>query len=107
MNFLILKFTKQTTIRLNSIYSVIFKTVQYISRGKVIQTEKRELSVIKGAKIRPGSRDEFHNKKLYVPPLPPTNVRNCHLIHLNYDVFVSRTHNCIVKKNSYRHLIYK
>lgn len=55
------------------------------------------MSVIKGAKIRPGSRDEFHNKKLYVPPLPPTNVRNCHLIHLNYDVFVSRTHNYIVK----------
>lgn len=43
---------------------------------------------IKYFQIRPGTRDEWNNQ-LYIPPLPPTNLRGCHLIKLNYDVFVS------------------
>lgn len=77
----------KVTIRHTKI--VLLETIQYLSRGKVIQTEKRELAQIKFAKIRPGSRDEFVNKKLYVPPLPPTNIRNSNIIRLNYDVYVS------------------
>lgn len=68
---------------------VLLETIQYLSRGKLIQTEKRELAQIKFPKIRPNSRDEFVNKKLYVPPLPPTNIRNSNIIRLNYDVYVS------------------
>lgn len=69
---------------------VLLETIQYLSRGKIIQTEKRELAQIKFPKIRPNSRDEFVNKKLYVPPLPPTNIRNSNIIRLNYDVYVSK-----------------
>jgi len=67
---------------------VLLETIQYLSRGKIIQTEKRELAQIKFPKIRPNSRDEFVNKKLYVPPLPPTNIRNSNIIRLNYDVYL-------------------
>lgn len=77
----------KVTIRHTKI--VLLETVQYLSRGKIIQTEKRELAQIKFPKIRPGSRDEIVNKKLYVPPLPPTNIRNSNIIRLNYDVYVS------------------
>lgn len=69
---------------------VLLETIQYLSRGKIIQTEKRELAQLKFPKIRPNSRDEFVNKKLYVPPLPPTNIRNSNIIRLNYDVYVSK-----------------
>jgi hypothetical protein len=77
----------KVTIRHTKI--VLLETIQYMSRGKVIQAEKRELAQLKFPKIRPGSRDEFVNKKLYVPPLPPTNIRNSNIIRLNYDVYVS------------------
>ena len=60
-----------------------------MSRGKIVQIEKREIASIKGPKIRAGGRDEFI-KKLYIPPLPPTNIRNSNLIQLNYDVYVSK-----------------
>lgn len=86
MNGYVKNFSK-VTIRHTKI--VLLETIQYLSRGKIIQTEKRELAQIKFPKIRPGSRDEFVNKKLYVPPLPPTNIRNSNIIRLNYDVYVS------------------
>lgn len=60
-----------------------------MSRGKIVQMEKREIATIKGQKIRANGRDEFMNKKLYIPPLPPTNIRNSNIIQLNYDVYVS------------------
>jgi hypothetical protein len=68
---------------------VLLETINYLSRGKVVQVEKREVASLKGPKIRPNSHDEFVNKKLYIPPLPPTNIRNSNLIQLNYDVYVS------------------
>ena len=77
----------KVTIRHTKI--VLLETVLYMSRGKVIQTEKRELAQIKFPKIKGGQRDEFVNEKLYVPPLPPTNLRNSNIIRLNYDVYVS------------------
>lgn len=78
----------KVTIRHTKI--VLLETINYLSRGKIIGMEKREIASLKGPKIRAGSRDEFANKKLYIPPLPPTNIRNSNLIQLNYDVYVSR-----------------
>lgn len=77
----------KTTIRFTKI--VLLETVEYVSRGKLMQTEKRELAHIKFPKIRPGNREEFVNETIHIPPLPPTNVRNSNLIRLNYDIYVS------------------
>lgn len=85
----------KVTIRHTKI--VLLESIQYLSRGKIIQTEKRELAQLKFAKIRPGGRDEFVNKKLYVPPLPPTNIRNSNIIRLNYDIYVSMTFSFITR----------
>ena len=57
----------------------------------MIETETRELSSISRGKIKFGETDDWKNEKLFVPPLPPTNLRGCHLIRIQYDVFVSIT----------------
>ena len=68
---------------------VFLQTIQYITRSKVIETETRELSSISRGKIKYSETDDWKNEKLFVPPLPPTNLRGCHLIRIQYDVFVS------------------
>jgi hypothetical protein len=60
-----------------------------MAHNKVLQTETRELASLSRGKIRPGENDEWKNEQLYVPPLPPTNLRGCHLIKIQYDVYVS------------------
>jgi hypothetical protein len=60
-----------------------------MAHNKVLQTETRELASLSRGKIRPGDSDEWKNEQLYVPPLPPTNLRGCHLIKIQYDVYVS------------------
>ena len=60
-----------------------------MAHSKVLQTETRELASLSRGKIRPGESDEWKNEQLYVPPLPPTNLRGCHLIKIQYDVYVS------------------
>ena len=67
-----------------------FQTIHYLSRSKVVNTERRELVRITRGKIRPGEVDDWKNEQLFIPPLPPTNLRGCHLIKIQYDVFVSR-----------------
>jgi hypothetical protein len=67
----------------------LFQTIQYKAHNKVLQTETRELASLSRGKIRPGDSDEWKNEQLYVPPLPPTNLRGCHLIKIQYDVYVS------------------
>ena len=67
----------------------IFQTIQYITKNKVMETESRELAAISRGKIRAGSTDDWKSEQLFVPPLPPTNLRGCHLIRIQYDVFVS------------------
>lgn len=62
-----------------------------MARGKVLQSETKELASLSRGKVRPGDTDEWKNEQLYVPPLPPTNLRGCHLIKIQYDVYVSRT----------------
>lgn len=60
------------------------------------QVEQRELAVIARGKVRPGDTDVWTNESLYVPPLPPTNLRGCHLISIQYDVYVSIiSHSCL------------
>ena len=68
---------------------VLLQTIQYVTRSKVMDTETRELSSVSRGKIRPQETDDWKNEKLFVPPLPPTNLRGCHLIRIQYDVFVS------------------
>ena len=54
-----------------------------------METETRELSSVSRGKIKSNSTDDWKNEKLFVPPLPPTNLRGCHVIRIQYDVFVS------------------
>jgi len=53
-----------------------------------VQAETRELASLTRGKIKPGEKDEWLNEQLYVPPLPPTNLRGCNLIRIQYDVYV-------------------
>lgn len=76
-------------VTIRSTKAALTETIQYLARGKVVQVERRELAVIARGKIRPGDTDDWQNESLYVPPLPPTNLRGCHLIKIQYDVFVS------------------
>jgi hypothetical protein len=66
------------------------QTIQYITRSKIIETETRELSSVSRGKIKCAETDDWKNEKLFVPPLPPTNLRGCHIIRIQYDVFVSK-----------------
>ena len=92
----------------------IFQTIQYITKNKVMETESRELAAISRGKIRAGSTDDWKSEQLFVPPLPPTNLRGCHLIRIQYDVFVSsvfnnfdidghRFHYILIVENAYSH----
>lgn len=78
-----------SNVTIKSTKAALTETIQYLARGKVIQVEKRELAVIARGKIRAGGHDEWQNETLYVPPLPPTCLRGCNLIKIQYDVFVS------------------
>lgn len=69
--------------------AALTETIEYLARGKVVHVERRELAVVARGKIRAGGIDKWHNESLYVPPLPPTNLVGCHLINIQYDVFVS------------------
>lgn len=64
------------------------ETIQYMCRGKVLASETRELASVSRGKIRPGEGEEWLNEQMYVPPLPPTNLRGCHLINVLYHVYV-------------------
>lgn len=65
------------------------QTIQYMAKNRVVQTETRELASLNRGKIKAGETDDWRNEQLYVPPLPPTNLRGCHIIRIQYDVFVS------------------
>uniref|UniRef100_A0A2M4APP1 Putative arrestin domain-containing protein 4 n=1 Tax=Anopheles triannulatus TaxID=58253 RepID=A0A2M4APP1_9DIPT len=78
--------TNASSVTIKSTKAALTETIQYFARDKIMQTEKRELAVISRGKIRAGHRDEWQNESLYVPPLPPTNLRGCHLIRIQYDV---------------------
>lgn len=79
----------KSRVTIKSTRAALTETINYLARGKVVQTEKRDLAFLVRGKIKPGERDEWTNEQLYVPPLPPTNLRGCHLIKIQYDVYVS------------------
>ncbi|XP_044743212.1 arrestin domain-containing protein 4 [Chrysoperla carnea] len=81
------RITNRSRVVIKSTKAALTETIQYLSRGKVVQTEKRELASLTHGKIRPNGTDHWNNEQLYVPPLPPTNLRGCHLIKIHYDVF--------------------
>lgn len=64
------------------------QTIQYMVKNKPEHTETRELAVAKRGKILSGQMDEWKNEPLYIPPLPPTNLRGCHIISVQYDIYV-------------------
>ena len=69
--------------------SRIPQTIHYLSKNKVVNTEVRELCRVSRGKVRPADTDDWKNEQLVVPPLPPSNLRGCHLIAVQYDVMVS------------------
>lgn len=79
----------RSRVTIKSTRAALTESITYMARGKVVQSEKRELASLTRGKIRPGEKDEWINEQLYIPPLPPTNLRGCHLIKVNYDVYVS------------------
>lgn len=77
------------------------ETIQYMCRGKVLASETRELASVSRGKIRPGEGEDWLNEQLYVPPLPPTNLRGCHLINVIYHVFVSNKKKTLTRRLKY------
>lgn len=77
----------RSNVTVKTTRAALTETIQYMARGKVVQSERRELASLTRGKIRPGESDEWSNEQLYVPPLPPTNLRGCHLIKIQYDVY--------------------
>lgn len=79
----------RSKVTIKSTKAALTETITYMARGKVVNSEKRELASLVRGKIRSGEKDEWVDEQLYIPPLPPTNLRGCHLIKVEYDVFVS------------------
>lgn len=77
-------------VTMKSTKASLTETIQYLCRGKVLASETRELASVSRGKIRPGEGEEWLNEQMYVPPLPPTNLRGCHLINVLYHVYVSK-----------------
>ena len=97
-------FTSYITLKWKSkLIWLCLQTIQYMAKNRVVQTETRELASLNRGKIKPGETDDWRNEQLYVPPLPPTNLRGCHIIRIQYDVFVSSLH---IITQTYYHLLY-
>lgn len=82
------KVVNQSPLKIKGTRLCLTETIEYFMHKKKTRTERRDLVVIKRGKIRPFTMDEL-NEKIYIPPLPPTNLQGCHLINITYDVFVS------------------
>ncbi|KAL4713840.1 hypothetical protein ACJJTC_015494 [Scirpophaga incertulas] len=71
---------------IKAIRAALTETIQYSAHGKTAAREVRELSAVGLGGARAGARQRWR-EPLYVPPLPPTNLRGCHLISVQYDVY--------------------
>ncbi|XP_054707587.1 arrestin domain-containing protein 4-like [Uloborus diversus] len=67
--------------------AILTETVQYTAKNKLVHTESRELASLQKGRIASGAGDQWQNALLHIPPLPPTNLRGCHLIRIQYDVY--------------------
>lgn len=79
--------SNRSKVTMKSTKASLTETIQYLCRGKVLASETRELASVFRGKIRPGEGEEWLNEQMYVPPLPPTNLRGCHLINVLYHVY--------------------
>jgi len=77
----------QSKVTIKGTRGSLTETIQYITKNKVMETESRELAAVSRGKIRAGQTDDWKSEQLFVPPLPPTNLRGCHMIRIQYDVF--------------------
>jgi len=77
----------QSRVGIKKTRACLTETIQYMSRSAVVETELRELSGAARGRIPPGGSDEWGDETLEVPALPPTNLRGCHVIRVQYDVF--------------------
>lgn len=77
----------RSKIHIRSTKASLRETIEYMVKNKVVHSETRELSSVKRGKIHSGEVDEWRNEQLFVPPLPPTNLRGCHIISVQYDVY--------------------
>lgn len=82
-------------ITISKTRAILTETVEYSAKNKIIQSETRELASVERGKIGAKSSDVWKKELLHIPALPPTNLRGCHLIKINYDVFFQ-----ILTKNS-------
>ncbi|KAI1301437.1 Arrestin domain-containing protein 4 [Halotydeus destructor] len=67
--------------------AVLTETIQYSAKNKVAISETRELASMERGKILSKAADQWRGELLYIPPMPPTNLRGCHLIKIQYDVY--------------------
>ncbi|XP_067133194.1 arrestin domain-containing protein 3 [Centruroides vittatus] len=67
--------------------AILTETIQYTAKNKLVHSETRELASLEKGRIQAGTSDYWKNEMLYIPPLPPTNLRGCHLIRVQYDVY--------------------
>ncbi|XP_026465157.1 arrestin domain-containing protein 2-like [Ctenocephalides felis] len=80
--------TNDSGITIKNIRAALTETIEYKAQGKIVRTERRELAAItRGGRIRPGETCKWRKEPLHVPPLPPTNLRGCHLMDVKYDVY--------------------
>ncbi|XP_074595748.1 arrestin family protein Vdup1 [Brevipalpus obovatus] len=66
--------------------AALTETIQYSAKSKLVHSESRELASIERGKIISKASDQWRGELLYIPPLPPTNLRGCHLIKIQYAV---------------------
>lgn len=64
----------------------LVETIQYSSACGEVALERRVLSRVTRGKVNAGHYYEWVDEKLPVPALPPTNLRGCHLIQVQYEV---------------------
>lgn len=76
-----------TKLSIKKTRAILTETVEYRAKDKIIQSETRELSCVERGKINAKLTDVWKKEILHIPALPPTNLRGCQLIKINYDVF--------------------
>lgn len=77
----------RSKIHMKSTKASLRETIQYMVKNKIEFSETRELANVRKGKILSGETDEWRQEELYIPPLPPTNLRGCHIISVQYDVY--------------------
>ncbi|UYV77049.1 hypothetical protein LAZ67_14003009 [Cordylochernes scorpioides] len=76
-----------SNVGIKSTKAMLTETIQYTAKNKLVHSEMRELASLCKGEIPAGQSDRWDNELLYIPALPPTNLRGCHLIRVQYDVY--------------------